>query len=275
MESAQLKCAFYRYADPLTGRLQFDEMLHDVQGARPGDVVLLHACSHNPAAVDPTPDQWQRIALFMRNQSLLPLIDNAYQGLRMDIDEDPIGLRTVTSVCPESLVTTSFSKIIMMYAERVGMLSIVTESASLSRYVCDVAKVYVRRTYTSPAAFGARVVARVLTDADLRQEWIGELECLRNLLHERRSLLADALDAHQIQPELFPGLRAARGMFALSRLTASNIERLRTQQHIYVLDTGRVSLAALRKSFIERFCEGLAAIVDSDTNPVAMSANLG
>jgi aromatic-amino-acid transaminase len=274
MESARLKTARYRYIDPLTGGLQFEAMLSDLEAAAPGDVVLLHACSHNPGAMDPSPDQWKTLAEFLRDRSLLPLIDNAYLGLRVDIEKDPLGLRTVASICPESLITTSFSKNFAMYAERVGMLSIVTESAARTRDVLDAAKVYVRRTYTSPAGFGARVVGRVLNDPALRAEWLVELAGMRELLHQRRAMFADALDAFQIDPGFFPGIRTARGMFTLSRLTPSHVERLRSEQHIYVLDTGRVSFAGMRKTVVDPFCEGLAAVTSGEKPRMADKVGL-
>jgi aspartate/tyrosine/aromatic aminotransferase len=149
------------------------------------------------------------------------------------------------------------------------MLSIVTEGAARTNQVTEVAKVYIRRTYTSPAGFGARVVGRVLRDPALRGQWLAELAGMRELLHERRALFADALEAHQIDPGLFPSIREARGMFTLSRLTPSHITRLRSEQHIYVLDTGRVSFAGMRKEVLNPFCEGLAAVTSGDRSRMA------
>ncbi len=67
-------------------------MLSDLSDkTKPGDVVLLHACCHNPTGVDPTPAQWQEIAAVLASKKLLPLVDFAYQGFGRGIDEDAEG----------------------------------------------------------------------------------------------------------------------------------------------------------------------------------------
>ena len=50
-----------------------------VQAASPKDVVLLHACAHNPTGVDPTPEQWKEISTVMKQKQLFPFFDMAYQ----------------------------------------------------------------------------------------------------------------------------------------------------------------------------------------------------
>ena len=50
-----------------------------MQAASPKDVVLLHACAHNPTGVDPTPEQWKEISSVMKQKQLFPFFDMAYQ----------------------------------------------------------------------------------------------------------------------------------------------------------------------------------------------------
>jgi aspartate aminotransferase len=50
-----------------------------LQAASPKDVVLLHACAHNPTGVDPTPEQWKEISSVMKDKQLFPFFDMAYQ----------------------------------------------------------------------------------------------------------------------------------------------------------------------------------------------------
>jgi aspartate aminotransferase, mitochondrial len=53
-------------------------MLKDLANAQPGSIVLLHACAHNPTGVDPTPEQWHKIAQVMKENDLFPYFDVAY-----------------------------------------------------------------------------------------------------------------------------------------------------------------------------------------------------
>jgi len=48
--------------------------------AQAGDVLLLHACCHNPTGIDLQFDHWKIITDFVNKRGLLPLVDAAYQG---------------------------------------------------------------------------------------------------------------------------------------------------------------------------------------------------
>lgn len=53
---------FYRYYRDETCLLDFEGMIADLEAAPEGSTVVLHACAHNPTGVDPSPEQWTRIA---------------------------------------------------------------------------------------------------------------------------------------------------------------------------------------------------------------------
>lgn len=43
--------------------------------------MLLHGCAHNPTGIDPTPDQWEKIADVIQQKNHIPFFDVAYQVL--------------------------------------------------------------------------------------------------------------------------------------------------------------------------------------------------
>ena len=55
-------------------------MISDLRKAQPGSIIVLHACAHNPTGVDPTQEQWHRIADVMMENNLFPFFDCAYLG---------------------------------------------------------------------------------------------------------------------------------------------------------------------------------------------------
>jgi aromatic-amino-acid transaminase len=57
----------------------------------PGDVVLLHACCHNPTGADLTKGQWREVAKIIRERQILPVLDYAYQGFAEGLEEDSAG----------------------------------------------------------------------------------------------------------------------------------------------------------------------------------------
>src|SRR3990172_6583982 len=124
-DAAGLDTRAYPCLDGARGGLDFEGMLGALAAAAPGDVVVLHACCHNPTGIDPTPEQWEAIAALVDVRGLLPLLDFAYQGFGDGLNEDAVGLMTMARSGRELLVASSFSKNFALYAERVGALSIV------------------------------------------------------------------------------------------------------------------------------------------------------
>lgn len=50
-----------------------------VQEAPEGSFILLHGCAHNPTGIDPTPEQWVKIADVIQEKNHIPFFDVAYQ----------------------------------------------------------------------------------------------------------------------------------------------------------------------------------------------------
>ena len=81
-----------------------------LEGAAPGDAVLLHASCHNPTGGVLSEAQWMEIAALVAERGLLPLVDLAYQGLGRGLDQDVAGLRHLIGVVPEAIMAVSCSK---------------------------------------------------------------------------------------------------------------------------------------------------------------------
>ena len=162
----------YAYLNSDKTGLDFDAMIQQLSdGPRSGDVVLLHACCHNPTGVDPTAEQWQQVASVIRERGALPLIDFAYQGFGDGLSEDAAGLHTILNECDEAIVASSFSKNFGLYSERVGALSVVTKTSAEASATLSQLKRLVRTNYSNPPRHGGAIVATVLEDADLTETW--------------------------------------------------------------------------------------------------------
>src|SRR5690349_22906722 len=119
-------------------------MLAALRTAPAGDVVLLHACCHNPTGIDPTPDVWRQLGDVIAERGLLALVDFAYQGFGDGLTEDGAGLRELVRPGAELLVASSFSKNFALYDERVGALSIVAATKEDAQTLLTHAKATVR-----------------------------------------------------------------------------------------------------------------------------------
>jgi hypothetical protein len=76
--------ATYRYYDRETGGIDRDGMLADLAQAKAGDLILLHACCHNPTGADLLPDDWREIAEICDRTGRHPLRRHGLSGLRRE-----------------------------------------------------------------------------------------------------------------------------------------------------------------------------------------------
>src|SRR5690606_33850704 len=109
-QAAGFEVQVYPYYDPQTHGVRFDEMLAAIEAASPGDIVVLHACCHNPTGVDIDAAQWSRVVEACARVGVVPFLDMAYQGFGDGIEQDAIALRLFAASGQNLLVASSFSK---------------------------------------------------------------------------------------------------------------------------------------------------------------------
>ena len=249
----------YPYFDATTGGVNVEAMLACFNQLPPRSIVLLHPCCHNPTGADLTTAQWDRVIEVLKARELIAFLDIAYQGFGAGLEADAYLIRAIAEAGLPALVSNSFSKIFSLYGERVGGLSVLCEDAETASRVLGQLKATVRRNYSSPANFGAQVVGRVLNDAALNGQWRGEVEAMRNRIDAMRQVLVAALK--QALPERnFDFLLTQRGMFSYTGFSAAQVERLREEFGVYLIASGRVCMAGLNHSNVERVAAAFAAV---------------
>lgn len=249
----------YTYFDAATHGLDFDGMLADLRALEAGTAVLLHACCHNPTGADLTPAQWEQVIALLHERNLFPFIDMAYQGFDQGIAEDALAIRLLAaSPIRNFVVASSYSKSFSLYGERVGALTVVSDSANESKRVQSQVKRLVRANYSSPSTHGAALVAGVLNDATLRAQWEEELGQMRTRIHALRAGLVERLAAHGAPQYDF--IQRQAGMFSYSGLSTAQVERLREEYGIYAVGTGRICVAALSAKNLDYVAQAVAAV---------------
>jgi aromatic-amino-acid transaminase len=259
-EAAGFEVAHYPYYDAATQGMNFDGMRDTLSAAAPGTIVVLHACCHNPTGIDPTADQWREIARIVRSRELVPFLDMAYQGFAEGIDADAFAVRLFAESASPLFISSSFSKSFSLYGERVGALTIVTDSKDESARVLSQLKRVIRSNYSNPPTHGGSVVAAALNDPALRALWEEELAQMRDRIKQMREQLVAGLRARGVAKN-FDFVLRQRGMFSYTGLTPSQVERLRTQFGIYAVSTGRICVAALNSKNIGAVCDAIAAVL--------------
>jgi aspartate/tyrosine/aromatic aminotransferase len=252
----------YAYIDATQTGLDFAAMLHDLRQIPQGDVVLLHACCHNPTGIDPTLSQWRQIAQVVAERKLLPLIDFAYQGFGEGLDADAMGLRELARSSPELLVCSSFSKNFGLYCERVGALTIVAGTQAAAEAALSHARVCVRTNYSNPPQHGAGIVATVLGDPGLRVQWQQEVDQMRDRIHCMRTRFVELMRSKTKKRD-FAFLAGQRGMFSYSGLTPLQVDELRTRHAIYIVTQGgRINVAGMTDENLPRLCDAIASVLE-------------
>ncbi|SET50823.1 amino acid aminotransferase [Oceanicella actignis] len=240
--AAGLKLASYPYMRG--GALDFDAMRAALERLGAGDVVVLHACCHNPTGIDPTPEQWAEIGRIAAGRGWTPLFDMAYLGFGQGLEPDAQGMRAVLAAVPEALVALSFSKSMGLYRDRVGAALVVTGDADARARAQAALAAINRETFSMPPDHGAAAARLTLTDPALRAMWIGELDAMRARVAANRAALASAL-ARATNDARWARLAEGRGMFSTLELDAAQVRALRERRGVYMAPGGRINFAGL------------------------------
>jgi aspartate/tyrosine/aromatic aminotransferase len=251
----------YSYIDAAGQGLDFSAMLSALKQIPAGDIVLLHACCHNPTGIDPTAEQWREIAAVLAERKLLPLVDFAYQGFGDGLAEDAAGLRELAKLNSELMVCSSFSKNFGLYGERVGALTLVADSADAAQKALSQVRVSIRTNYSNPPIHGGALVAAVLSDPKLRQQWDQEVAAMRSRIHQMRKLFVETMKAKAPRHD-FSFIARQRGMFSFSGLSNLQVDELRTKHAVYVVGNGgRINVAGMTANNMSALCDAIAAVL--------------
>jgi aspartate aminotransferase len=260
LSAAGLKTKTYPYFDAKTGGVRFDAMLAALDKAKPGDVVLLHGCCHNPTGANLTTAQWKKVAALLAERELFPFIDLAYLGFGDGIDQDAEGLRILAKKVPELAVAQSCSKNFSVYRDRVGAAIIMAKDAKSADVVASQLNSVARAMYSMPPDHGAAAVRIVMTDDGLRSDWEAELDDVRARMIRLREGLAAAL-RKRTNSDRFDFVAHHRGMFSRLGLTVEQVKRLREEHAIYMVDDSRINVAGLPEDGLDALAQAIVSVL--------------
>jgi len=259
-ENAGFTVENYPYYNAPTHGLDFAGMLGALKALPARDIVVLHACCHNPTGVDLLPDQWTQVIQTIKEGDLVPFVDIAYQGFGDSLDADASVVRRFVEAGMPLFVSNSFSKSFSLYGERIGALSVVAQSSDEAARVLSQLKRVVRTNYSNPPTHGGKIVATVLTTPELRAQWELELGQMRGRIRTMREQLVDKVQTRAPGFD-FSFVTRQRGMFSYSGLSKPAVGRLREEFAVYAVDTGRICVAALNLRNIDYVADAIAKVL--------------
>jgi aspartate/tyrosine/aromatic aminotransferase len=250
----------YPYYDTSKHVLRADAMLDALAKAAKGDVVLLHACCHNPSGLDPSEDEWRAISEVIVERQLVPFIDMAYQGFATGLDEDAFAIRYLADRVPTMLVSASCSKNFGLYRDRVGTLSVLTKDSNMRAVIASQLSNIVRTIYSVPPDHGAAVVSEILHDESLTRRWHSEVAEMRNRLRDMAELLERKLG--QVAPaQDFSHLGRARGMFCFLGISEAQVTRLKQEFGVYMVGSSRINVAGITAQNVDYLADSVSAVL--------------
>ena len=213
----------YTYLSTESPVLDFKGMMDDINKADDHSCFVFHACAHNPTGVDPSHEQWDEISELCKKKNHIVL---------------------------------SFSKNFGLYGERAGIVSIVTGSPKERENVVEQLKIGARALWSCPPLYGARIVTTVLNDPVLFKQWEGECAAMSQRIKDMRALLVENLKKCGSKRD-WSHIVKQSGMFSYTGLTVPQIERLRTEFHVYILPSSRASVAAINPHNVEYIAKAM------------------
>ena len=258
--AAGLKVLPYAYLDNAGTGFDFEECLNSFSAMEAQDAIVLHTVCHNPTGVDPSNEQWDKILDLVEQKNLIPIFDFAYQGFGTGIDEDAYPIREYCRRGNSALICSSFSKNFNLYGERVGALTTVAPTTDALNAVHSQIKLVIRSMYSNPPTFGGSIVANVFQDESLKSEWKREVESMRVRINSMREKFSKAIAA-AVGDDRFDHILRQRGMFSYSGIKPDAVDVLKSQHSIYLLKSGRINVAGINDSNVQRLCDCIAQVI--------------
>ncbi|PIA33977.1 hypothetical protein AQUCO_03900093v1 [Aquilegia coerulea] len=235
----------FHYYHPETKGLDFASLMDDIKNAPNGSFFLLHACAHNPTGVDPTEEQWKEISYQMKSKGHFPFFDMAYQGFASgDPERDAKSIRIFLEDGHLIGCAQSYAKNMGLYGQRVGCLSVLCDDEKQAVAVKSQLQQIARPMYSNPPVHGALIVSTILSSPDLKELWLKEVKVMADRIIGMRTALKENLEKLG-SPLSWEHITEQIGMFCYSGMTPEQVDRLRSEYHIYMTRNGRISMAGV------------------------------
>jgi aspartate aminotransferase len=247
----------YRYYDKNTCGFDEKGCLEDIANIPEKSILLLHACAHNPTGVDPTPEQWMKIAEVAKKRNLYVFFDMAYQGFASgDINRDAHAVRYFVEQGHNICLAQSFAKNMGLYGERVGAYTVVCQDEDEQSRVMSQLKILIRPMYSNPPIHGARIASKILSDKNLYQQWLKDVKLMADRIITMRTTLKDLL-AKEGSQRNWNHIVNQIGMFCFTGISPEQVERLTKDYSVYLTKDGRISVAGISSNNVSYLAHAL------------------
>ena len=228
-----------------------DDLLTKIKNCKP-TVFLFQSCCHNPTGIDYDNDVWNMIGFEIKRNNHTVILDNAYQGLSSgDPQVDNYSIKLFDQLGVPLIVCSSYAKNLGLYNQRLGSLFTNFKVENLDDHI----KQRIRSSYSNPPSFGSSIFNKVMSED--YQEWQKECNELTQTLKKNRQSLHQKLTNHNI---FWDQLVDGNGLFYMTPLSSEQIDKLRDEYSIYMLQNGRINIAGINDENIDYIVEKISVV---------------
>ena len=255
-ESSGFSTKEYKYLNFEKNNVDFPSMISSINNIPDGDIIVIHGCCHNPTGADLSSDEWTELSKIINKKNIITICDFAYQGLGSGIDEDAEGIRILSKNLDDLFICSSYSKNFGLYSERVGCLIYTNSRNRNTDNLLSQLKKTARTIYSNPPAHGSDIVREILQDDNLRVMWESELKILRERIQTMRISLDSNLKELKCSKD-FSYIVNQKGMFSFTGLSEKDVEKLKKDYSIYIVNSGRVNIAGITTNNVQYIAESI------------------
>jgi len=242
------------------GRLDLNGTLDSLKNAPDGSLCVMQACAHNPSGVDPNNSEWEEIFDMVNRKNHTIFFDFAYMGFASgNMDKDAEIVRKYALTGKQFFVSYSFSKCMGLYGERIGCLHAVCANPSEAKALQTNFASVMRSTISVAPQNGALIAHEILSNPELKNQWVGELKSITNRIIDIRGKLCNKLE--KLTSRDWSYLKDQKGMFGYTGLTKEQCDRLAEVEGVFITDNGRISVPALNNSNVDSVAKAIANVV--------------
>ena len=236
---------YYNYYNSKTCKMEFEVVMKDLSSLKKGDLLLIQTCGHNPTGFDPSSENWHELVKLIKEKEAIVFFDFAYMGFATgDIEKDSYGIKLFLKENIEFYLTFSCAKNFGLYSLRVGFFMTVHQHHEDTKATNDFIQKTSRQLFDRPTSFGQMVVRNILSDKDKRLRWHDSFKLMNQRLTLMRHQLVSGLK--ELGSKInWDFLIEQTGMFAYTGLTKGEIEELMNNYAIFMISSGRISMAGL------------------------------
>ena len=119
-----------------------------------------------------------------------------------------------------------------------------------------------RRIYSNPPRYGATVAGVILNNKQYNQEWQDELKNVVAMrIIDMRALLRGELERIGA-PGKWNHITDQIGMFSYTGLSPKTCEVLTKKYHVYLMKTGRISVAGINKKNVAYLAQSIKSAIE-------------